>query len=359
MFLENKIKLKIIFEAFIALLIPVVYFFLIGGFNGRPQNEQSTNPYDPLSVIKTDFVKDIQTGKFDLKNIDTNNWSKKYESSKLKLFLSSQRVIFNTVKNPDTSSGEFYFRNVKGYEEKDSSGANVLYLSSGSFVDGREKMTKCYIAQDIYGNIPISLKHDTVGSSEWYIKPKMKIRKADFSPGDTRAVAAIIIYNFAGKMIDSTVIRVRNFSDLSGKYEGGYLEKYMTEYEKPGDNMLISSMELFKNMPKNNSGFHIKVFWFGEVDLRFEKITMDDNMANELLSGNYDQRINEETTPETFMSIAVMIRNNRFNTTNYLAINYVMNVMYNNLQNEAVPFSLLRFRETESKSRFAGKTTKY
>ena len=140
MTLRNLIRPKLLLQALTAIAIPVVYFFLIGGFNGSRQNEQNTKPYDPLSVMKTDFVKDIQTGKFDFSGFDTNI---KYVNNKLMHFLSSQRVVFNTSKNYDTSTGEYYFRKVKGYEEKDSIGVNVLYLSSGNFVDGRKKMEAC------------------------------------------------------------------------------------------------------------------------------------------------------------------------------------------------------------------------
>lgn len=340
MSIKNKIKLKTILETCITLLLPLVYFFLIGGFNNSRQNEQNNKPYDPLSVIKRDFVKDIQTGKFDFSGFDTNKQVINYENIKLKHFLSSQRIVFNAAKNSDTSSGKNYFRNVKGYEEKDSSGADVLYLSSGNFVDAREKMTKCYIAQDIYGNIPISLKHDSICSSEWYLKPKIKIRKVDFSPGDTRPVAAIITYNFAGMMIDSTVIKVRNFSDLSGKYEGDFIDKYNTVNEMPGDNMQISSIDLFKNMPKNNTGLNIKVFWFGEVDLWFEKITMDDNIANVLLEGKYKEHIIKEITHEDFIYTAIMVKNNIFTKFNFTSINYVLNVMYDHLQTSVEPIKL-------------------
>lgn len=98
MSIKNKIKLKTILEACIALLLPVVYFFLIGGFNGSRQNEQNNKPYDPLSVIKTDFVKDIQIGKFDFSGFGTNKQDIDFENNKLKHFLSSQRVVFSISK---------------------------------------------------------------------------------------------------------------------------------------------------------------------------------------------------------------------------------------------------------------------
>ena len=59
----KKIKRSTLVEILIAVLLPVFYFFLIGGFNPKVIPVESNNvPYEPLSVIKTDFVKLIKDG---------------------------------------------------------------------------------------------------------------------------------------------------------------------------------------------------------------------------------------------------------------------------------------------------------
>jgi len=332
---KNKIKSKTIIEALIAVSIPAVYFFMLGGFNSTSTNEQKIIPYDPLSVIKRDFVNDITSGKSNIVKKECPGADKEYENSKIKKLASSERLVFSVISSC-ASTGDFYFKNTNGYTERNESCTAVLYISSGSYADGKEPMKKCYIAQDV--NSDIQLKHDTAGS--WYLKPKMKIRTADFSPGDARPLIAVITCGFGGSVIDSTVIRIRDFSDLNGKYDGRYLEKYMTEFEMPGDNLRISSAELFKDARSNKSGFNIKIFWFGEVDVWFEKITMDDDIANRLLSGNYDYVIAEETTPEIFLHISVLIRENKFTNSNTVPLNYVMNIIYDHLQSASIPNNL-------------------
>lgn len=328
MVLKSKIKLKTIIEGLIALLIPVAYFFLLGGFKDKPANyEQNIKPYDPLSVIKIDFFDMINSGRYSLPE---NKSITGVLNPKIERMLNSQRVIINIAK-PQSQTNCIYFKNVKGYNEKNDEGSEVIYVSSGNYIDGKEPMKKCYIAYNIDG-MDFPLKHDTLGAFEWYLKPKMKIRKADFSLFNTRAVIGVITYGFEGSAIDSTIIKVKNFSDLSGKYDGSYSERYMTEYGLPGNDMRISSKELFKGKSKN--GFNIRIFWFGEVDVWFEKLTMDDYMANDLLEGSYWHLIAEESSFNDFLSTANMIREYRFTNANHTAVNYVMNIMYEKLQTQ-------------------------
>ena len=333
---KYKIKLKTIFEVFIALLIPVVYFFLIGGFNGIPESEHNTITYDPLSVIRTDFVKEIRSGKYDTQfNKLTSNEENEIDNV-TEYLINSQRVEIFPFKEDANSENKIHFNGVNGYKVTDSAGVNALYLSSGSYVDGREKLEKCYFTGEYNTDKTKVLKNDSALRGEWYIKPRMKIRRADFSIADNRPVAAIITYSIEGKMIDSTVIRVRNFSDLSGTYNGGYTEKYMTEFELPGDNMRISSLEIFNKKAMRSKIFQVKIYWFGIIDLWFEKLTIEDQTANKLLSGSYDENIKESATPLQFIKIAYKIQDNKFSVSNKTSLNYVMNVMHNNLNKSAI-----------------------
>lgn len=322
-------------EVIIFLLIPLVYYFLIGGFKDISPEIKNNKPYEPLSEIKIDFVNGILSGKYD--KVLLNLPARKTLSDTMSIYkmANAQRIVIYPAITPDYDSASYFFGTVNGYTERTDNGKEVRYFSSGNYVDNKRNLEKCYAMQNIRGKIPLALKHDTTGSLEWYFKPRMKIRTADFSPGDTRPVVALVIYDQSGNRKDSTVIRVRNFSDLNGKYDGSFTEYYLTESEMPGHSLRISSEKLFSKNKYDR--FDVSIFWFGEIDLWFEKLIIDDNMANHLFLGNYMQLIKDGNGISEFLSIADMLKQKKFTPVNYTAVNYVMNLLYGNLQNINIP----------------------
>jgi hypothetical protein len=69
-------------------------------------------------------------------------------------------------------------------------------------------------------------------------------------------------------------------------------------------------------------------------------MTVDDYIGNGLFEGKYDFHITDETTPEMFLLTALWLKEGKFAESNYDAVNYVMNVMYNKLRYQAQPISL-------------------
>jgi hypothetical protein len=87
-----------------------------------------------------------------------------------------------------------------------------------------------------------------------------------------------------------------------------------------------------------------KVYWCGQVDVWFDKMTVDDFYANKLLStdrcGNFDEKILEMATPENFLYIVDIVKQRKFGHENIEPINYILNVMYNKLRYQATPITL-------------------
>lgn len=319
-------------EILVFLLIPLVYYFLIGGFKEKPTDTTDSKTYDPKSVIKRDFIEYILNGNLDSVIQSRHEYKPMEDTGRLYRIIKSQRVVITLPGGFEDGNEIYNFSDIKGYEETGDNGNKVLYLSSGNYIDNRQKLEKGYALQNISGKLPLKLLRDTIGSFELYFKPNLKIRRGDFSFVDTRPVAAVIIYDEKGKIADSIVIRVRNFSDMNGKYDGGYTDKYLTEVVTADNNFRIASDKL---SGKNKYfGFQVSIYWFGEVDLWFEKLTVEDRIAKELFSGNYYYIIKEGYGIDEFYSAADLLRQNKIKTANYNSFNYVMNVLYDNVQNK-------------------------
>lgn len=328
-------KINKIFQAAVAVILPVVYFYLMGGFNSTAPSQTEQVIIDPLSVISRDFLRYAADKKIQPTGLCGKEKSDSASSVLINRLVLSQRLDIKVIHDTSHISGMgLGFRKLYGYFEKDSGGKEIIYVSTGNYEDGRTPLQKGYIAQNVSsGKQSGTLLHSAdIGS--WYLKPSLKIRKADFSPADTRPVAAVVTVNFEGKVIDSTILKVRNFSDLQGKYDGGFKNRFMTEYEKPSDNFSISNREMFAGS-STSALFDIKIYWFGEVDLWLEKVMLDDEIANQLLEGQYTSKIIESSSPGLFDCVITGVCNGKYSQANSISLNYVLNIMSAHLNKTA------------------------
>lgn len=164
------------------------------------------------------------------------------------------------------------------------------------------------LCDSIYENLQhTDLYYFWPGSTDnlrWKIKPVMKIDSNDFSPFDTTEVVAIITKNYFGNTIDSTIIRVENFKNDNNQYFGQYIDKYNL-IPLIVNGHTDSSNSLSYNRPAPGKDIKackvdFKVYWFGKVDMWFDKMIVDDERADKLFNldtnQNYDIKIRDEVS---------------------------------------------------------------
>ncbi|MCI0450651.1 MAG: hypothetical protein L0Y79_12890, partial [Chlorobi bacterium] len=166
-----------------------------------------------------------------------------------------------------------------------------------------------WLVKDIYENLQHSDLYDFnlqyADSGTWYMKPMMRI---PVNTPDDKKIVRIVVNNFQGDTIYSVILRAMNFK-VGGSYNGQYTDKYTFQI---GDSMQISGSKVNSDglgygiEPywwlewEANCKIDFKVYWFGEVDVWFDKMTVDDFYANKLFDPNplvnFDSKIEEEVT---------------------------------------------------------------
>ncbi|MDZ4711076.1 MAG: hypothetical protein SGI89_01980, partial [bacterium] len=170
------------------------------------------------------------------------------------------------------------------------SGRSVVHLIPNTSPSSDAK----WLCKDIYENMQHGdlINFTQADTLEWHIKPVMRIKTTDFNINSTTPVVTVATYNYKGNRIDSSVIRVNNFRDGSGNYIGNYIENYKFITD---DTLKISgSRELTNGLSygmadnwygwKDSCKVDFKVWWFGEVEVWFDKMIVDDRFGDLLLN---------------------------------------------------------------------------
>jgi len=286
-----------------------------------------------------------------------------YERSNISNLLYAQRLVYEVANGSghiDENDG-FCYQDISGVYEEEPDGTTAIHAC----VNPSECNTQNWdaIPQYICSNIYENLQHTDLPHFrpqardvwDWHLKPRMKIKQTDFDDPNKQALPVVTItpVRFDGSTITPIVIRVRNFKNASGNYDGLYKETF-NFIDDPGTNLWIPGNET-NGLNKGrdvypwwqwdaNCKVDFKIYWHGNVDVWFDKLTVDDYWADKLFSGNlccgYDEFIRYFATPHEFLQIAEMVKKNEFRTSSYQAVNYVMNIMYDKLQFKATPISL-------------------
>ncbi len=135
----------------------------------------------------------------------------------------------------------------------------------------------------------------------WHVKPVMKIPAG--TPGSKKVVRIEIIPYGSNKPVRSVTIFAENFKS-NNKYSGEYVENYSgldkqldvsgdtgvndLNYGRPDDWMLW----------ENNCNVDFRVFWYGECELWFDKMIVDDDVAYELFNPTRQLGINSRIKQE-------------------------------------------------------------
>ena len=182
-------------------------------------------------------------------------------------------------------------------------------------------------------------RQDSRDISDWSLKPVMRINKSDFSPDDTTKVVSLTVINYKGDTISTDTLRIRDFGNRNNEYTGQYTDSYsfinLVVSGRPDTSAGLSYGMPEKTESKVSGKTDIQVYWFGLADVWFEKMIVDDRRADELFGkdymGNHDQKIKDAATPENYLLITSIIRQNNYTMSNIQPINYVLNVMHDEL----------------------------
>ncbi|MBK8981338.1 MAG: hypothetical protein IPM38_03200 [Ignavibacteria bacterium] len=237
---------------------------------------------------------------------ETNNLNAFVERSKISKLCYAQRLIYEAEGDSNLAYNYgFNYRTSRASIIQDS-GRTVVYASSTG------DSTPRYICEDIYenlqhGDLPyFNLQYSDNGL--WYLKPMMRIDSNIVDSEPEKSVVRIDIINYSGNTIKQIELKAKNFKDENENYNGQYLDVYSglatdSLLEILGRNDSINGLSYgidYDNWESWDTACHIdfKVWWYGKVNVWFDKMTVDDSWSNILFDpssfNNFDARIEDE-----------------------------------------------------------------
>lgn len=260
-----------------------------------------------------------------------------YARTKISKLAEGQRLVYEVSQSGSTTVNDgFCYQNVMNNTFTTDTGRTVLHAKT-SPADHPDPPG--WLCNGIFENMQHSDLINGRDRSYWFLKPMMRIDQSDFNDTSITPVVAVVIQNFQGITIDSVVIRVRNFRKSNGEYSGNYTDEYNFISEVPpvdliisGNDSISSGLNYGNNGNIDQSKIDFKVYWFGQVDVWFDKMTVDDEIGDGLFKTEYDHRISDESTKENFAMLICSLRNNEsLRYSNYSSINYVLSKMYDHI----------------------------
>jgi hypothetical protein len=289
-----------------------IYDYIYGSNNGTDDYGKFPGDLSGTQMTNITDLKDMVYGK-DLKLY--------WERCKISKLCYGQRLVYEISDGGSTSvNNGFCYQYTSGCYETDQ-GRSVLHLSPGSIPNCPDAdATPRFIAENIYENLQhgdltqFSLQFADAGL--WYVKPMMRI---PVNTPDDAVVARIDVINFKGNTIKQIVLRGMNFK-IGGSYNGQYTENYV--FLGLNDSLQISGDTTWGNgglndgvnwVPEyqwdNNCHVDFKVYWSGQVEVWFDKMTVDDFYGNMLFNNSIvsDNIINNELSHTASMGFTYFI----------------------------------------------------
>ena len=283
-----------------------------------------------------------------------------YGRVKIEKLCYGQRLIYEVSQNTGntTTNDGFCYSiipdSVSSWIANDS-GRTVRYCDPDTNKAG-------YICDSIYENFHHNdlYNFNEADMDEWSMKPMMRIDTADFDPQSTTPVVAIIAKSFDGSTLDSIIIRVKNFG-YQNNYNGKYIEKYYLTNITPlfltvSGNDTNGLGKGIKNVTYqvpywnwNDSDFvDFEVYWFGQVKVWFDKMTVDDFWGNKLFNGELDARIEDEVSNFTSHSSNLAFFADEITCANIPCIKYVKDKMIEYDQSAKLTISTTNYLNVRS-----------
>jgi hypothetical protein len=180
--------------------------------------------------------------------------------------------------------------------------------------------TPRYLCDSIYENLQHGDLPDfaQAESGNWFIKPRMRIDSSVVDTNPEDSVVRVDVFNYTGDMIRSIKIKAKHFSDGSDpnqifNYGGSYKTDFWTDdslsvsgsYDST-ENGLNKGMKLNEWYKwKKDCRVDFKVWWYGKVEVWFDKMVVDDEWGNYLFNSDtairlpMERRISEEVSEFT------------------------------------------------------------
>lgn len=132
----------------------------------------------------------------------------------------------------------------------------------------------------------------------WYFKPVMRIPADNFNTSDDTPVISIITVNFKGDYTDTIIIRKRHFPE---NYKG----QYIMDFPSLERNYIQGHPDSIKSINRGRTAnwekwdteckVDFRIYWYGQVDIWFDKLIVDDEPGNELFTkSTFRERIIDE-----------------------------------------------------------------
>jgi hypothetical protein len=247
-----------------------------------------------------------------------------------------QRLVYEVGGQPDNTDLNygFVYQHCMSQTYTTDQGRTVLHAVPSTNQAG-------YLSKDIYENIQHSDLFDFQRNERgtWYIKPVMRIPTG---LADSTSVVKIEVIPFSGGNPAKTIIiRAGNFKDGNGVYNGNYVDQYRGfsangGLEIQGDtasgslNHGRTAENEWENWP-NTCHVDFKVYWYGQAEVWFDNMVVDDRLANELFNpstqGDYNTRIQEEIQYFTNYGSNYCFYADELTPSEIPCIKYVMNKM--------------------------------
>ncbi|HLT23889.1 MAG TPA: right-handed parallel beta-helix repeat-containing protein, partial [Ignavibacteria bacterium] len=268
------------------------------------------------------------------------------------LCLSGQRVEYEIASsnNQITVNKGFVYKTMTGLYEVDN-GRTVRHATNAP-PPGQSSTSAGYICRDIYENMQHSdlfaWQWDDAGT--WILKPMMKIDSTvvDNNPG--MEIVKIEIRNFDGNVMEEISIKARNFAHYDPvldeyNYDGSYIDIYDFTFD-PSVDLQISGdkasglNEGWKSVYDDNQNGKVtkpceidfRIYWPGNADVWFDKLTVENDRANQIFSGIHDFKIQQEVENFANNSNNYFFFVDEIAVSNIPCIEYVFNKakVYNN-----------------------------
>jgi len=255
-----------------------------------------------------------------------------WERVKISRLCYAQRIVYEVSQNNNTTNYGFCYQNCNGQYITDS-GRTVIYTGLPS------NSNQGYIAENIYENMQhgdlATWNVQQADADIWHMKPMMRIPA---NTNDDAEVVRIDVINFRGETLKQVTLRGMNFK-VGGIYNGQYTEKY--NFEQNIDSLAVSGdttsaphtlTGLSNGMSAvdwqdwdDNCQVDFKIWWFGTVDVWFDKMTVDDRDANQLFQGLHDPKIVDELTNTSGRNFTYFV--DEMLPSQILCVKYVDSVM--------------------------------
>lgn len=238
-----------------------------------------------------------------------------YGRNKIERLCYGQRLEYEA----EGGNNGFSYQTINGSIKTDS-GRTVVHGCLTQQNCPEADATPRYLCQNIYENLQHGdlIDFTQLDDSTWFIKPVMRIdsNAVDNNPNDS--VVRIDVVNYKGRIIKSVKISVKDFSE-SGNLN--YAGNYICRFHIPDSILSIKGMSFDSaaglnygmrsdswNKWKDNCKVDFKVWWYGKVEVWFDKMVVDDYWGDQLFSGEMDGKIKDGATEQNFNSILYQLR---------------------------------------------------